>query len=228
MWVEIIILLIPLIAGVTQVLKKFDAVDDFTENVNDWIIEKIRSTGRGNTLGAKTARYTLIPLFSLFTTIHNLTENIPDYGLRSGIRIASYLYLAVSLYVIFITFGYKVLILTLVVFALLIVFVLVSNLLPGRKSTELGDSHQGFVEKIWPYFRADSTRERVAGLFDVQQIDVDYTGIVMTYDNEGSPGKKKIGHVDQHGSIYDTRNAASIKIGWIDDHGCVIGNKSEY
>ena len=225
MWIEIIILLIPLIAGVIQALKKYDAVDDFTENLNDRITEKIRNTGRGNTLGAKTARYTLIPLFSLFTTIHDLTEKIPDFGLRSGIRIASYLYLVVFLFVIFITFGYKVLILALVLFALLIVFVLVSNFLPGRKSTELGDSSQGFVEKIWPYFRADSTRERVAGLFDVQQIDVDYNGNVLTYDNGDSPGKKIIGHVDQHGSIYDTRSAASKKIGWIDNQGCVIGDR---
>ncbi len=225
MWIEIIILLVPLIVGGIQAYKKYDAVDDFTENYNDWITEKSRNTGRGNTLPAKIARFTLVPFYSLFTTIHDLTENIRDFGLRSGIRIAAYLYLVAFLFVIFITIGYKVLILAVLAFVLLIAFVLIRNSLPGRRSTAFGDSSEGFVEKIWPFFRSDSTRERVAGLFDVAQIDVDYTGNILTYEKGAAPGKKKIGRVDKHGHIYDTRRAAAVKIGWIDDQGRVIGDR---
>jgi hypothetical protein len=225
MWIETIILLIPLIVGIVQALKKYDAIDDLTENFNDRITEKSRNTGCGDTLAAKAARYTLIPLFSLFTSIHDLTENIRDLGLKSGIRIASYLYLVAFLFVIFITVGYKVLILALGIFVLLIAFALLRSFLPGRRSKASGDSSQDFVEKIWPYFRSDSTRERVAGFFDVPEIDVDYTGNVWTYENGASPGKKKIGRVDQLGQIYDTRHEAAVKIGWIDDRGRVIGDQ---
>ncbi len=225
MWVETIVLLIPLIVGAVQALKKYEAIDDLTENFNDWITEKSRRTGRGNNTPAKIARFTLVPLYSLFTTIHDLTENIQDFGLRAGIRIASYLYLVAFLFVIFITIGWKVLILAVAAFVLLIVFVVIRNSLPGRRSTTFSDSSQNFVEKIWPFFRSDSTRERVAGLFDVEQIDVDYTGNILTYEKGDKPGKKKIGRVDKHGHIYDTRSAAAVKVGWVDERGRVIGDR---
>lgn len=217
MLIETIILLIPLIVGILQIGKKYEAIDDLTEDFIDWISAQGRKTGRPDTLLSRAARYTLVPLFSLFTTIHDLTRNIRDAGIRSGIRVASYLYLVAFLFVIFITIGYKVLLLALGVFVLLIVYVLLSRILPGRRAGAADGSSPEFVEKIWPYFRSDSTRAHVAGLFDVTQIDVDYTGIITTYHEGASQGKKVIGRVDQHGQIYDTRREAAVKLGSIDD-----------
>ena len=225
MWLETIILVIPLIVGILQVLKKFEVIDDLTEDFNDWITERSRSTGRGSSLPSKAARYTLVPLYSLFTTIHDLTTNIRDSALRSGIRAASYLYLVAFLFVIFITVGYKVLILALLVFAVLVAFALLQSILPGRKSAAASGSSDGFVELIWPYFRSDSMKESVAGLFDVESIDVDYTGNVTTYKDGTSPGRAVIGRVDQHGHIYDTRPEAAVKVGWIDDRGRLVGDR---
>ena len=225
MWIETLILLLPLTVGVAQARKKYDVIDDFTENLNDWIAHKIRKAGRGNTLAAKTAQFTLIPLISVFATIHDLTDHIRDFGIKSGIRIAAYLYLVIFLFILFITFGYKVLFFMIVVFALLSAVVLLRNFLPKRHAMTCADSAEDFVERIWPYFRADSTRKKVAGLFDVQQIDVDYTGKILAYDHGDSPGKRKIGLVDQHGHIYDTRNAATIRLGRIDSQGDVIGER---
>jgi hypothetical protein len=222
MWIDILVLLIPLTVGVFQTLKKYDLIDDFTENLNDWIKEKMRNNSRSNTLAAMTVRYSLIPFLSLFIIIHDLTEDIRDFGLKSGVRIASYLYLMVFLFVVSITFGYKVLFLMLIALLLLNVFMLLHNHFPQRHTNAAGDSSQDFVETIWPFFRADSTRERVAGLFNVPQIDVDYTGNILAYDRGDSPGKKKIGRVDQLGHIYDTRHAASKKVGWINEHGHVV------
>ena len=222
MWIDILVLLIPLAIGAAQALKKYDLIDDFTENLNDWIEDRIRKNGSRDTLAAMTVRYSLIPFLSLFIIIHDLTENIRDFGLKSGVRIASYLYLMVFLFVVSITFGYKVLFLMLTALVLLNVFMLIHNHLPKRHTTAAGDSSQDFVETIWPFFRADSTRERVAGLFNVPQIDVDYTGNILAYDRGDSPGKKKIGRVDQLGHIYDTRHAASKKVGWINEQGHVI------
>ena len=217
MLIETIILLIPMIAGILQAVKKFDVIDDLTERFIDWITTKSSQTGQSDALASKVTRCTLVPVFSLFTTIHDLTRSIRDFGLRSGVRIASYLYLVAFLFVIFITVGYKVLLLALGVFALLIACVLLSKILPGHRTGVSGDSSQGFVEKIWPYFRSDSARAHVAGLFDVPQIDVDYTGTITTYHEGASQGKKVIGRVDQHGQIYDTRREAAVKLGSIDD-----------
>lgn len=223
MWIDILVLLIPLVVGVTQAFKRYDVVDDFTENCNAWIAEKINNNSRGDTLAALSVRYTLVPFLFLFIIVYDLTEDIRDFGLKSGIRIASYLYLVMFLVVVSITFGYKVFLLMLVALVLLNLFMLLRKFLAGRRTNVRGESPRDFVEKIWPYFRVDSTRARVADLFNVSQVDVDYTGNILAYNRGDSPGKKKIGWVDPLGQIYDTRNAASERIGCIDDHGRVIG-----
>jgi hypothetical protein len=111
------------------------------------------------------------------------------------------------------------------IFALLVAFALLSRFLPGRKSTGAAASSGEFVERIWPYFRSDSTKAAVAVLFGVSKIDVDYTGNVNAYTEETSPGRKIIGRVDHLGYIYDTRQEAAVKLGSLDDQGRVIGER---
>jgi len=225
MWLEIIVLLIPLVMGFVQAFVKQDAMADRTENVVAWLEYKNRRVSSGNSIFARIAQYSVHLLYSLFRTIHDLTAGIADRGIRSGIRLAAYLYLLVFLFILLITFGYKIILLAVAGLGLFLVLIMLMRRLSAHKSFRSGDPSGGFVENFWPFFRSDSTKSQVAVLFEVNRIDVDYTGDILSPGSGPSSGKKRIGRVDKKGRIYDTRKRAAEQIGWIDAHGRVIGDR---
>jgi hypothetical protein len=225
MEIEITVMLVPLVMGIVQALAKHDGIDAITENFVAWLGSKNRKVSSGNSIFARTGRFSVYLLYSLFRTIHDLTVGIGDYGVRSGIRLAAYLYLLVFLFILLITFGYKIILLAVAGLGLFLGLMMLMRVLSAHKSLRSGDPSGGFVENIWPFFRSDSTRSKVAGLFEVSRIDVDYTGDILAPGSGQSPGKKRIGRVDKNGLIYDTRKQAAEQIGRIDADGRVVGDR---
>jgi hypothetical protein len=225
MWLETIVLLVPLVLGGIQALSKHDAVDEMTENFMAWLESKNRNVSSDDSILAKSGRFSVELFSTLFRTIHDLTAGVGDYGLRSGIRLAAYLYLFAFLFILLITFGYKVIILVVIVLGLLLVLAMLMRGLEARKSKRPEGPDRDFIEKIWPYFKTDSARSGVAGLFNVGSIEVDYTGEILALGTEQTPGGKRIGRVDKNGHIYDTREQAAERIGRINDQGQVVSDR---
>lgn len=227
MLIETIFIVMPFFVGLAQVFLKLEAVYKFTEDCDEWINKKYRNVLQG---GNKISRYTLIPLYSLFITINDLTRNISNIWLQSGIRTAAYLYLFGIFFLIFITFGYILLIIALIIFCVLVaVFTLIRSLESRREAESLRmlSKHsdgvsQTFVENIWPFIKSDSTKAIVANLFDVQKIEVDYKGRIFENEFSPLPDDTKIGGFDKKGDIYDTRKGNPEKLGNIDAKGKVM------
>jgi len=233
MLIEIIFVLMPFLIGLAQVFLKLEAVYKFTEDCEEWIDKKYKNVLEG---GNKIARYTLVPLYSLFITINDLTGNIGNIWLQSGIRLASYLYLLGILFLLFITFGYVLLIIALAVVCALIAVLALRSALKNRKEAkalEVLSKHsdevsQTFVENIWPFNKSEDAKEEVAYLFDVKNIEVDYKGRIFEDEFSPLPDEMKIGCFDKKGDIFDTRKGSFEKIGTIDAQGTIIdarGNK---
>ena len=230
MLIESIFIVMPLLVGLTQVFFKLEAVYKFTEDCDEWIDKKYSNVLQG---GNKISRYTLIPLYSLFITINDLTANISNIWLQSGIRIAAYLYLLGILFLIFITFGYILFIIAFVVIGVLVAVLALSHILESRKEEKSLKNlikhsdgvSQTFIENIWPFIKSDSTKERVANLFDVQKIAVDYKGRIFENEFSPLPDDTKIGGFDKKGDIYDTRKGNPEKVGNIDAQGKVTDSR---
>jgi hypothetical protein len=228
---EIIFIVMPFLIGLAQVFLKLEAVYKFVEDCDDWINKKYTNVLQG---GNKIARFTLMPFYSLLVTMNDLTGNISNMWLQSGIRIASYLYLFGILFLIFITFGYILLLLALLVIGVLIAMLALSRILESRKeakSLRILSQHsdnvsQAFVENIWPFLKSDTTREAVENLFDVQKIEVDYKGRIFENEFSPLPDDTKIGCFDTKGNIYDTRKGNLEKLGDIDAQGKVVDTRA--
>ena len=184
MLIEIILIVMPCLIGLVQVIFKLDAVHEFSEDCYDWINKKYRNILQGDN---KIARYTLVPVYSLFITINDLTGHISNIWLQSGIRIAAYLYLIGIFFLIFITFGYILLIIVFLILVALIALLALRSVNESRKeqkslkdlSKHSDGVSQTFVENFWPLLKSDSTKEEVAYLFDVQKIEVDFKGRIF-------------------------------------------------
>lgn len=226
MLIESIFIVMPFLVGLAQVFLKLEAVYKFTEDCDEWTDKKYRNVLHG---GNKILRYTLVPLYSLFITINDLTRNISNIWLKSGIRIAAYPYLFGILFLIFITFGYILFIIAFVVIGVLVAVLVISRILESRKeakSLSMLSKHsdgvsQTFVQNIWPFIKSDSTKEIVANLFDVQKIEVDYKGRIFENEFSPLPDDIKIGCFDKKGDIFDTRKGNPKKLGNIDAQGKV-------
>jgi hypothetical protein len=227
MLIEIILIVMPFLIGLSQVFLKLDSIYKFTEDCNDWINKKYRNIIHGDN---KIARYTLMPLYSLFITINDLTGNISNIWLQSGIRITAYLYLIGILFLIFITFGYILLIIVFLSLAALITVLALRNILESRKETQslkdLSKRSDGvsetFLENIWPFIKSDTAKEEVANLFNVQKIEVDYKGRIFENEYSPLPDDTKIGCFDKKGDIYDTRKGDPKKLGSLNTQGKII------
>jgi hypothetical protein len=230
MLIETIFIVVPFLVGLTQVFLKLEAAYKFTEDCDEWIDKKYKNVLHGQN---KISRYTLIPLYSLFITINELTANISNIWLQSGIRIAAYLYILWILFLIFITFEYILFIVAFLVIGVLVAVLALSRILESRKeakslrdlSRHSDGVSQTFVENIWPFIKSDSTKERVANLFDVQKIEVDYKGRIFENEFSPLPDDTKIGGFDKTGNIYDTRKGNPEKLGNIDAQGKVIDTR---
>ena len=227
MLVDIIFIVMPLLIGLAQIFLKLEVFYKFTEDCDEWIIRKYKNALQERN---KILRCTLIPFYSLLITINDLTRNIRNIWLQSGIRTTAYLYLFGILFLIFITFGYILLILVLLVMGVLVAVLALNRVLESRKEAksirELNRHSDAvsmpFVENIWPFLKSDTTREEVANLFNVQKIEIDYKGRIFENEFSPLPDDTKIGRFDTKGNIFDTRKGNPEKLGEIDAHGDVV------
>lgn len=234
MYPEIIIFVVPLIVGYVLTFLKIEALHEFTENIHIWLNRRYRNIQSGKNHTSKVARFTIGPLYSLFITINDLTSNIGNIGIKSGLRIGAYLYLIGFLIFILMTLGHFLLLLAFIAIGILSALLVVKHVSKGRKEvTSKGISSKHFegqsltfVESIWPLFRTRMTKEKVEELFDVEKIEVDYEGDIFAFDlSSPSTVRIKIGCVDKNGGIYDTRKETPEKIGRIDTLGRVIDER---
>ena len=233
MLLEMIFLFGPLVIGLLQAFVKFEAVEELTDNYHDWMVRRnrVHSTGKGKF--DKIARQTLVPWNSLFISVHDITDNIRDWGLQSGIRLASYIYLYAFLLLILVTIGKGLFIIALignVVFALLFLLRRVSGESSSQQkgSAKVNIRHNddekssNFVTKFYPFFVSENNKTRVSQLLDVERVEVDYKGKIYT-DGSQYLGKTMVGYVDNAGNIYDMRERKPLKVGMIDTNGHITG-----
>lgn len=234
MLLEMIFLFGPFLIGVIQTFAKFDAIDNACENFHDWLLRRNRIHLQGKGTFDKIARQTLVPWNSLFITVHDLTDSIGNWGLQSGIRFASYIYLYAFLLLILVTIGKGLFIIALIgnaVFALLFLLRRVSGESSSQQkgSTKVNirlnkdEKSSSFVTKYYPFFVSENNKSRVSQLLDVENVEVDYQGKIFTTDSRYF-GRTKIGYVDNAGTIYDMRERKPLKIGYIDERGTITGS----
>lgn len=233
----ILLLVIPLFVGYGLVFLKIDAVHSFTVDFYFWLKEKRQNILSGRGRLANIARYTMEPLYSLLIAINDWTENIENSGLKSGVRIAGYLYLVGTVLFIFFTLGPFLFLLAVIGVGILLGTMALNYLKataekkrsqrsqtpPDKKHAE--QESRTFVETIWPHFRSRKIRDRVEDLFDLKQIEVDYHGDIFSSDITAFPLRTKIGRVDKNGGIYDTRKDLPEKIGSIDVQGNIVDER---
>jgi hypothetical protein len=233
----ILLLLVPLFVGYVLVFLKIGAVHAFTVDLYYWLKEKRQNILSRKGKWAAIAKYTMEPLYSLLIAINDWTENIENSGIKSGVRIAGYLYLIGIVLFVFFTLGQFLFLLALIGVAILLGTMMLNYLrttskkeksrrpqtvLPEKRAE--GESLT-FVESIWPYFRSRKIRDRVEDLFDLKQIEVDYHGDIFSSDITTFPVKTKIGRVDKNGSIYDIRKEMPEKIASIDVQGNIVDER---
>jgi hypothetical protein len=229
----IVILIVPFLAGCVSVFLKSEAIHESMDSFHIWLIRSEETFFPRKSRLSPITRYTLEPLYSLLVAISDWTEDIDHKGLKSGIRIAAYLYFIGFIIFIFVTLGPFILFLALltagivsVLFALRYVKARKINK-PNKKSVEQQQEESlTFVETVWPHFRAKTTVHRVEELFDVEQIEVTYHGDIFANDEGLYSVRTKIGIVDRSGGIYDIRDEVPLKIGSIDILGNVIDERS--
>jgi hypothetical protein len=237
MYVLILLLVVPFIIGYVLVFLKIGAIHAFTVDFYYWLKEKRQNILSRKGKLANIAKFTLEPLYSLLIAINDWTENIENAGMKSGVRIAGYLYLIGILLFIFFTLGQFLFLLALIGVGILLgtvvlKFIQASQEKAKSKQTQAKTPEKHaegnsltFVESIWPHFRSRAIKERVEDLFDLKQIEVDYHGDIFSNDITTFPVKTKIGRVDKSGGIYDIRKEMPEKIGSIDVQGNIIDER---
>ena len=233
----ILLLVVPLLIGYFLVFLKIGAVHAFTVDFYYWLKEKRQNILAGRGKLTNIAKLTLEPLYSLLIAINDWTENIENPGLKSGLRVAGYLYLIGTVLFIFFTLG-QFLFLLAVIGVVTLLGTMALNYLRENAKKEKKPRYQKmegqkdeqresstFVETIWPHFRSREIRERVEDLFDLKQIEVDYHGDIFSSDITTFPVKTRIGRVDKNGGIYDVRKDMPEKIGSIDVQGNIVDER---
>lgn len=233
----ILLLVVPLLIGYALVLLKIGSVHAFTVDFYYWLKEKRQNILSGKGKLDNIAKFTMEPLYSLLIAINDWTENIENTGLKSGVRIAGYLYLIGIVLFIFFTLGQFLFLLALIGVGILLGTMAVNYLRAASKKEKPRTSSAAvrknraeaesltFVETIWPHFRSRKIRDRVEDLFDLKQIEVDYHGDIFSSDITTFPVKTKIGRVDKNGGIYDIRKEMPQKIGSIDVQGNIVDER---
>lgn len=228
----IVILVVPFLAGCISVFIKSEAIYECMESFHLWLIKNEETFFPRRSKLSHITRYTLEPLYSLLVAVSEWTENIDHKGLKSGIRVAAYLYFLGFIAFILLTLGPFLLLLALLTAGIVsVLFAL--RYLKARKiqkaSKKLANQPKKeaitFVESVWPHFRVKTTVHKVEELFGVDQIEVTYHGDIFANDVLHDAGKIKIGIVDLCGGIYDTREEVPLKIGSIDTLGNVIDER---
>jgi hypothetical protein len=237
MIILILLLTVPLFVGYALVFLKIGAVHAFTVDFYYWLKEKRQNILSGRGKLDNIAKFTMEPLYSLLIAINDWTESIENTGLKSGVRIAGYLYLIGMVLFIFFSLGQFLFLLAVIGVGVLLGVMTVNYLravsqkekAPKSQTTVRKNCAEGesltFVESIWPHFRSRKIRDRVEDLFDLKQIEVDYHGDIFSSDITTFPVKTKIGRVDKNGGIYDIRKEMPEKIGSIDVQGNIVDER---
>jgi hypothetical protein len=233
----VLLLVIPFLIGYVLVLLKISAVHSCTVDFYYWLKEKRQNILSGSTRFTGLAKFTLEPFYSLLIAVNDWTEYIENTGTKSGVRIASYLYLIGIVLFIFFSLGQFLFLLALIGVGIVLGTVVLNYLRtapnkikPIKTQDKIHEKHvEGesitFVETIWPHFRSRKIKNRVEDLFDLKQIEVDYHGDIFSSDIATFPVKTKIGRVDKNGGIYDTRKEIPEKIGSIDVQGNIVDER---
>ncbi len=229
----IAVLVVPFITGCALAFLKNESIHEYMDSFHIWLIKNEGTFFPHKGKLSQISKYTLEPLYSLLVAINDWTDDIDNKGLKSGIRIAAYLYFVGFIFFIFVTLGSFLLLLALLI-AGIVLALFTFRYMKARKTAKLKkasaekpkEESLTFVETVWPHFRARTTVHEVEELFDVEQIEVTYHGDIFTNDPSQYSMRTKIGIVDKSGSIYDTREKVPLKIGSIDSSGNVIDERS--
>lgn len=223
------VLVIPFLTGVFLTFLHSAPLLEFTENLHGRLIRKRRLILYRKTRFSGVSRFILEPLLSILITINDWTRDIENTGLKSGLRIAGYLYL----FGLFL-FG----LVTIVYFPVILIFIALGVIAAvtverfisekssekrekkSKSSSETGDV-ETFLENFWPLFKYRPTKENVERLFRLRSIDVDINGNIFAVDRRQFSEKTKVGLVDIKGGIYDIRDSLPKKIGRVDNLGNV-------
>ena len=224
------VLITPLIVGVFLVFRKDASVLAFTENFHGWLIQKRRKLLHKRGRSASVSKYTLEPVLSILITINDWTRKIKDTGLKSGMRVSGYLYLAglfifgavTILYFPFILALAAVGALTAIIIERIVTEKVVEQKAKKEKKKVSSQIEtKTFLETFWPLFKYRPTKENVERLFRLNGIDVDIRGNVFSADRHHYAERTKVGLVDKQGCIYDIRHSFPKKLGRVDDLGNV-------
>ncbi|MFW6130193.1 MAG: hypothetical protein ACOC56_03340 [Atribacterota bacterium] len=226
---ELMILLIPFFIGYFLVFLKIEAVNNFTEKFDEWLKNKKKNISEKK---SKIPKFTLLPMYSLLTVVNDLTKNIKNTGIKSGIRIASYLWIIGFFILVFIIAGYVLLLIALIIIGLWLLFWILGHILGGTDTEESEkvyvekiNQSPSFVESIYSFLPSKTTKEKTASLFNVKEIDINEDGKLYTEDNSQFPARTEIGYIDEKGNIYDTRKMIKDKVGSIDKKGNIYNEK---
>jgi hypothetical protein len=229
----IAILIVPFIVGCGIVFLKNEAVHRYLEDFHVWLIRNEGTFFPRKGKLSYVSRYTLEPLYSLLIAVNDWTENIGSKGLKSGIRVASYLYFVGFIVFILLTLGPFILLLALLTSGIVLLLFGVRYVKARKRSKsehksvpQPQEESLTFVETFWPHFRARNTVNKVEELFAVEQLEVTYHGDIFTNDISQYSVRTKIGIVDKNGGIYDTREETPLKIGSVDTLGNVIDERN--
>ena len=221
------VLVIPFLAGVFLTFFHSDPLLEFTENIHGRLIRKRRLILYRRTRFSSALRFILEPVLSLLIAINEWTRDIENTGLKSGLRIAGYLYLMGLFLFGIITIAYFPVILIFIalgVIAAISIEKLISEKAAEKKVKKRKspvEDMQTFLETFWPLFKYRPTKENVERLFRLRSIDVDIKGNIFSIDRRKFSEKTKVGLVDIKGGIYDIRDSFPKKIGRVDNLGNV-------
>ncbi len=230
MSVQLSILIIPFIIGFLLVFLKIEAIHKFTNKFCEWIIQK-----NENILSKdiKILKFTLSPFYSLLIATNYYTKEIKNDGLKTGIRIATYLWVIGFFIWVYVIIGYFLLIITLVIIGIWLFFWLLGL---GLRDTDKKEAKKVYVQQFkeqppslfetWvPFFSIETTKEKAAKIFSVKELEVNDDGNIFTNDYSQFPSLTKIGYIDEKGRIYDTRDTLIDRVGSIDDKGKIFDER---
>lgn len=200
---EYLILVSPIIIGIIISLVDNPSVDNSVDKFQNWLADRKQKITNES---GKLNRYITRPFIWIALRIKDWTNNITHSGIKSGIRIALYIYLGGLFLYLFVTFA----ILIAIIFMIGIAFLIYDKL------TSDGSTVSSTVKKKKIFSEQDNNILDYAGLKGKNI----YSG--TTWFNEELKGR-----VDEKGNIYNGTNWFNEeKIGRIDDDGNILKGTS--
>lgn len=221
-YIEIALLVLPLLLGIIIVAINNDGVNGFTEKIEAWIRKK------KNIVASKESRFyrfALNPFLWSILKFCDWTDSFSHRGLKNGVRVTITLYLiSVWLFLLYVAF--------LVVAVIAILIIVIYFLL---KMISGGDSESSYEPKNLHYRAEHQEKDMIIENIGVRgkkiyagtnwfneelKGRVDDNGII--YRGTSWLNEERIGRIDDEGSIYRGTNSLNeVKVGRIDEKGIV-------